>query len=136
MQRLHSRHKLHIRHRDTIFQMSEECFPNQFHHPNKRSATRVALNSKSTKNFAPKPYATSQCSIKWETVSRLQQHIYHQPTKENPLLMSQNPSPCHCPSKEGDLLRSLNTSNTVPIEGDNNGSLRNLMSKTPLPCNC
>ena len=41
VQGFHSRNKAHIKHNGTgtMFQISEECLPTQFHQPNKRSIT-------------------------------------------------------------------------------------------------
>ena len=80
---------IHIKHNGVIFQTSEEFLPNQFLHPNNKSAivgdkTQWALNI--FKTMLHKPYATSQWHNEWSTISPLHLHIQNQLTKEKLLL--------------------------------------------------
>ena len=82
-------HTVHMRHNRTIFQISKEFFPSQFHQPNKRSATVPGMTHRSPKVWKTtlhSPNATSQWSNKCPTVSPSHQHIQHRPTKHTPLL--------------------------------------------------
>ena len=82
-------HTVHMRHKWTTFQISEECFPNQFHHPHNKSTTAPGKTQwipKVARRLPHNPNTVSQCSNKWATVSPLHLHIQHQLTKHTPLL--------------------------------------------------
>ncbi len=58
VRQLHSFHSIHIRQSGTSFQISDECLPNQFHIPNKRSATISVKLTEPQKHQGP--YSTPQ----------------------------------------------------------------------------
>lgn len=81
---LRSHHMVHIKHRGTRFQTTEECFPNQFRQPRNRSTTRPGNNQNTPNERKTKSHnmaARGQWSNKWSTVSSLHQHIQHHPAK-------------------------------------------------------
>ena len=81
VRQLHSFQIHHIKHNGTKFQMLDECFPNQFPQPKRKSATNLERTHKIPKVIKTKlhkRWTFPQCSIKWSTVSPQQQQISQQ----------------------------------------------------------
>ena len=84
----------HIKHNETKFQMLDECFPNQFHQPKRKSATDLERTHgipKVLKTELHKRWAFPQWSNKWSNVSPQKRHMMHQSTKSKPLLRKLSP---------------------------------------------
>ena len=89
-----SLHVHHINHNRTKFQMSDECFPNQFHQPKEDQVPFLVKPTDSQRIEKTKHHnlwALSQWSNKWSTISSQQLHITHQSTKAKPLIFKLSP---------------------------------------------
>lgn len=87
---LYTPHQTH----ETKFQMSNECFPNQFYQPKRISNTVLGKTHKTPKDLKTKHHnwwAFSQWSSKWSIVSPQQRHMTHQSTKAIALLLKLSP---------------------------------------------
>ena len=74
----------HINHNGVQFQISEECFPNQFPHPSKRSFTLSGITHATPKDLKTKfhnQWASPQWSKRWSIDSPSHLHMQHQSTK-------------------------------------------------------
>ena len=85
MQVLHSCQTNHIKHAETIFQMVERCFPNQFLQIKKKELTNLGITHwipNIAKASHHKAWENLQWRRRWSTDSPLQQHKQHLLTRD------------------------------------------------------
>lgn len=88
--RFHSFYTIHIKQPGTIFHITESCLPNQFLWQNNKAATVPSITQwiPNIWNTSPhRVWTPLQWSKRWSIDSPLLQHIQHQFTKGNPLLI-------------------------------------------------
>ena len=125
-------HKIHIKHKGAMFQISNECFPNQFFHPNKMST--ILLGSTHWSRKLQRCSSTRHMLHHSDSIIDQLSPCYTNTYNTNPLEKitlwdyHKDFSPSYHPYREGYLLRSLNIPDTIPREGCDlctlNGSIK------------
>ena len=103
--------------------MSDECFPNQFLHPNIRSNPTLGKTKETPKDRST-PELLSLLTIYQQMVHSLPTMSTHATpiNKIKPIILRINPSeyliPSRSPNKKGNSSRSLHSPNTFPRKSD------------------